>query len=88
MSIFALLSPSERNQDGRLLLSQSIESLLSLDSLMTCDNRSTTSSGDLNKRYQNDFTRHAVNFVRGTSGKSTSQGSQGFILTLAQNIIF
>lgn len=73
MSTFVALSPHATSVDGRSLLSESMESLLSLDSMVTFDGISLASATpDIYRKTQtSDFTRHATNFVRSSGGKTT-----------------
>lgn len=73
LSILSAVSPRVlSSSDGRSLLSESIESLLSLESVMTADGLSLSSNTpDIYRRTQtSDFTRHATNFVRNSGGKN------------------
>ncbi|VDM38878.1 unnamed protein product [Toxocara canis] len=72
MSTFVALSPHATSMDGRSLLSESMESLLSLNSMVTFDGISLGSATpDIYRKTQtSDFTRHATNFVRSSGGRT------------------
>lgn len=73
MSTLAALSPRASSvTDGRSLISESMESLLSLESVMTADGISLSSNNPENYRrtQTSEFTRHAANFVRNSGGRS------------------
>lgn len=69
--MFAALSPRMTNGDGHSLMSESVESLLSLYSMITADGLSLNSgTPDLYRKSQTDIARHAANFVRNSGGRS------------------
>uniref|UniRef100_A0A8R1TTB5 Myotubularin-related protein 5 n=1 Tax=Onchocerca volvulus TaxID=6282 RepID=A0A8R1TTB5_ONCVO len=71
VSMFAALSPRMANGDGHSLMSESVESLLSLYSMITADGLSLNSgTPDLYRKSQTDIARHAANFVRNSGGRS------------------
>lgn len=71
MSMFAALSPRMSGTDGHSLMSESVESLLSLYSMITADGLSLNSgTPDLYRKSQTEIARHATNFVRNSGGKS------------------
>ncbi|MCP9265474.1 Myotubularin-related protein 5 [Dirofilaria immitis] len=71
VSMFAALSPRMTNADGHSLMSESVESLLSLYSMITADGLSLNSgTPDLYRKSQTDIARHAANFVRNSGGRS------------------
>lgn len=69
--MFAALSPRMTSADGHSLMSESVESLLSLYSMITADGLSLNSgTPDLYRKSQTDIARHAANFVRNSGGRS------------------
>ncbi|VDN92824.1 unnamed protein product [Brugia pahangi] len=71
VSMFASLSPRMASADGHSLMSESVESLLSLYSMITADGLSLNSgTPDLYRKSQTDIARHAANFVRNSGGRS------------------
>ncbi|VDO43495.1 unnamed protein product, partial [Onchocerca flexuosa] len=78
VSMFAALSPRMANGDGHSLMSESVESLLSLYSMITADGLSLNSgTPDLYRKSQTDIARHAANFVRNSGGRSGIKPANG-----------
>nr|CDQ04452.1 BMA-MTM-5, isoform h [Brugia malayi] len=78
VSMFAALSPRMANADGHSLMSESVESLLSLYSMITADGLSLNSgTPDLYRKSQTDIARHAANFVRNSGGRSGIKPTNG-----------
>ncbi|VDM95492.1 unnamed protein product [Thelazia callipaeda] len=78
VSMFAALSPRMPVGDGHSLMSESVESLLSLYSMVTADGLSLNSgTPDLYRKSQTEIARHAANFVRNSGGKSGIRSLNG-----------
>ncbi|KAK6111446.1 Myotubularin-like phosphatase domain family protein [Brugia pahangi] len=78
VSMFASLSPRMASADGHSLMSESVESLLSLYSMITADGLSLNSgTPDLYRKSQTDIARHAANFVRNSGGRSGIKPTNG-----------
>lgn len=69
--MLSALSPRITSADGHSLMSESVESLLSLYSMITADGLSLNSgTPDLYRKSQTDIARHAADFVRSSGGRS------------------
>lgn len=72
MCTFAALSPRASSVDKHSLMSESVESLLSLYSMITADGLSLNSgTPDLYRKSQTELAKHAASFVRTSGGKSS-----------------